>query len=353
MTVSSAASATKAAQDASGNVISTTYEKVANKGQANGYASLDANSKVPSSQLPDAALLSLGSTSTTAYAGDKGAANATAISSLQTAVSTLESATTGLKSAAYTESSAYLASTHYASSVPSNAVFTDTHYTTGLIVASTTTATTQSSAINTNGKVRLNLKDDTNVRASLLLSGSGGTTVKSSGSTITIATDLSTYATTDAMNTAISSAISGVTSGTVASATYAASAATASNADSATYATSAGTASNADSATYATSAGTADSATKASQDGAGNVISSTYATKEEMNGIVAAADALVFKGTIGTDGTVTALPNTHSTGWTYKVITAGTYAGQVCEVGDMIICVADGTAANNAHWSVI
>lgn len=68
---------------------------------------------------------------------------------------------------------------------------------------------------------------------------------------------------------------------------------------------------------------------------------------------LAANDAMLFKGTIGTGGTVTALPNTHNAGWTYKVITAGTYAGHKCEVGDMIICITDGTAANNAHWTVV
>jgi hypothetical protein len=62
---------------------------------------------------------------------------------------------------------------------------------------------------------------------------------------------------------------------------------------------------------------------------------------------------MVFKGTIGTGGTVTALPATHKQGWTYRVITAGTYAGKVCEIGDMIICVTDGTAASNDHWTVV
>ena len=66
-----------------------------------------------------------------------------------------------------------------------------------------------------------------------------------------------------------------------------------------------------------------------------------------------ANDAMVFKGTIGTGGTVTALPATHQAGWTYKVITAGSYAGQTCEIGDMIICIKDGTAAANADWSVV
>ena len=66
----------------------------------------------------------------------------------------------------------------------------------------------------------------------------------------------------------------------------------------------------------------------------------------------AANDAMLFKGTIGTGGTVTSLPATHNIGWTYRVITAGTYAGVKCEIGDLIICVADGTAENNSHWTV-
>jgi hypothetical protein len=61
---------------------------------------------------------------------------------------------------------------------------------------------------------------------------------------------------------------------------------------------------------------------------------------------------MIFKGTIGTNGTITALPATHNAGWTYRVITAGTYAGIKCEIGDLIICVTDGTADNNAHWTV-
>lgn len=70
------------------------------------------------------------------------------------------------------------------------------------------------------------------------------------------------------------------------------------------------------------------------------------------SGIV--ADAMVFKGTIGSDGaTVSSLPDNHTKGWTYKVATAGTYAGHVCEVGDVIICTTNGKTANNAHWTVV
>ena len=30
----------------------------------------------------------------------------------------------------------------------------------------------------------------------------------------------------------------------------------------------------------------------------------------------------------------------------------GSYAGQDCQVGDLVICIADGSSANNAHWTV-
>lgn len=53
---------------------------------------------------------------------------------------------------------------------------------------------------------------------------------------------------------------------------------------------------------------------------------------------VGAVDAMRFKGTIGTGGTVTSLPESGvKIGDTYRVITAGTYAGQTCEIGDLII----------------
>jgi hypothetical protein len=77
------------------------------------------------------------------------------------------------------------------------------------------------------------------------------------------------------------------------------------------------------------------------------------ATMSDVNSAFQVNDAMIFKGTLGTNGTVTSLPATHYQGWTYKVITAGTWAGVTCEVGDMIICIADGTSANNAHWTVV
>src|SRR5699024_4996486 len=75
--------------------------------------------------------------------------------------------------------------------------------------------------------------------------------------------------------------------------------------------------------------------------------------KDYADSVIGANDAMVFKGTLGTGGTVTALPSTYSTGWTYRVITAGTYAGQKCEVGDLIIAIDDASGSGtNADWTV-
>ena len=83
----------------------------------------------------------------------------------------------------------------------------------------------------------------------------------------------------------------------------------------------------------------------------------TYVADEIGKGF-AANDAMVFKGTLGTDGKVASLPtNGYSAGWTYKVATAGTYAGVSCGIGDMVICVKDGpttgTSIINGDWSVV
>lgn len=65
------------------------------------------------------------------------------------------------------------------------------------------------------------------------------------------------------------------------------------------------------------------------------------------------AGALVYKGTLGTGGTIESLPANHTKGWYYIVYTAGTYAGATCEPGDMVICNTSGTTADNSHWDVI
>lgn len=74
----------------------------------------------------------------------------------------------------------------------------------------------------------------------------------------------------------------------------------------------------------------------------------------KLSGVGGALDALVYKGTLGTNGTITELPTTYKIGWTYRIITAGSYAGQVCEVGDLITAIVNrsGTGNANSDWTV-
>ena len=94
--------------------------------------------------------------------------------------------------------------------------------------------------------------------------------------------------------------------------------------------------------------------TQSSSDESTKLATTAY-VKAKIDAVFAASDAMIFKGTLGTGGTITALPTTYSIGWAYKVITAATYAGQACEVGDMIIAIVDraGSGNLNADWVVI
>ena len=70
-----------------------------------------------------------------------------------------------------------------------------------------------------------------------------------------------------------------------------------------------------------------------------------------VNAAFKANDAMIYKGTVSKDAD---LPyKACNQGWTYRVAVAGTYAGQVCEVGDMIICLTDGTTSVTGTWNVI
>ena len=74
-------------------------------------------------------------------------------------------------------------------------------------------------------------------------------------------------------------------------------------------------------------------------------------------GVADALDSLpnpmVFKGSLGTGGTITTLPvdGTANIGDTYKVITDGTYASQSAKVGDQFICDSKTSSANT--WTYI
>lgn len=73
--------------------------------------------------------------------------------------------------------------------------------------------------------------------------------------------------------------------------------------------------------------------------------SETY-NKNEVDGIINNLPApMIFKGTLGVNGTITTLPTASSDneGFTYKVITDGTYASISAKVGDMF-------TSNGAAW---
>lgn len=63
--------------------------------------------------------------------------------------------------------------------------------------------------------------------------------------------------------------------------------------------------------------------------------------------------AMIFKGSLGTGGTITTLPTAalEYVGDVYKVITAGTYSGEVAKIGDLFICAK--TSTDTAEWVLI
>lgn len=82
------------------------------------------------------------------------------------------------------------------------------------------------------------------------------------------------------------------------------------------------------------------------------------AIKNYIDTLLAGADAMIFKGTVGTGGTHTIAAfnalTVYNAGWTYKIITAGTIKGKVCEVGDMLVATVDRSSAGvDADWAVI
>lgn len=73
-------------------------------------------------------------------------------------------------------------------------------------------------------------------------------------------------------------------------------------------------------------------------------------THDDLSGITG---AMVYKGVV--DGGENKLPTSNITaGWTYVVSTAGNYAGQACEPGDMIIAKeTKASDVTNSDWNVI
>jgi hypothetical protein len=82
-------------------------------------------------------------------------------------------------------------------------------------------------------------------------------------------------------------------------------------------------------------------------------IATTKFVKTAVDVGIASNDAMALRGTLGTGGTAASLPTEgYLVGWTYKVVSSGTYAGQACSIGDLMICVSSfNTAYKDADWS--
>lgn len=100
--------------------------------------------------------------------------------------------------------------------------------------------------------------------------------------------------------------------------------------------------------------GSTPTASDVSYDGSSSGISATnvQGAIDEVQGNVNTVNTkidnlpkpMIFKGSLGTGGTITTLPtaSNDNKGFTYKVITDGTYAGQTAKIGDTFI--SDGTS---------
>lgn len=259
---------------------------------------------------------------------------------------------------------------------------TDTHYTSKNVVGSSTATSNTTTAL-TNGNVYLNSVENGAVTSTHKISGSGATTVTTdtSGNIVISSTDNNTI-----YDAATSSTLGLVKSGTDITVDSSGNVSVKDNSHNHTVsnisdltATAAelnvldgitastaelnyvdGVTSNIQTQLNAkaplaspTLTGTPKAPTASAGTNTTQIATTAFVQTAVSNGL-AASDAMIIKGTIGTDGTVTALPTTYKTGWTYRVITAGTYAGQVCEIGDLIIALVDRSGSGNANtdWCV-
>lgn len=207
------------------NVTNDAQVKRSEMGTASGVATLGTDGKVPSSQLPSyvddvlefetktkfpttgetgkiyvdtttnltyrwsgsayveiSQSIALGETSSTAYAGDKGKANADSIAKIINGTQVVAKAATANNVGGFT----------VAKNVPADAAFTDTHHTAKEIVGSSATATANVTAETANPF--LNVVENGAVRSSHQISGGGATTVKADkNGNIVITSANSTY----------------------------------------------------------------------------------------------------------------------------------------------------------------
>ena len=74
--------------------------------------------------------------------------------------------------------------------------------------------------------------------------------------------------------------------------------------------------------------------------------------KAYVDNIIAVSQGIVYKGVINKAADI---PTAYEVGWLYMIATAGTYVGQTCEVGDLMIAVVarKGSDNQNSDWDII
>lgn len=74
--------------------------------------------------------------------------------------------------------------------------------------------------------------------------------------------------------------------------------------------------------------------------------------KAYVDAIISASQGIVYKGVVNKPADI---PTTYEVGWLYMIGTAGTYVGQMCEVGDLLIAVVarDGTGNQDSDWDAV
>ena len=103
--------------------------------------------------------------------------------------------------------------------------------------------------------------------------------------------------------------------------------------------------------------GTPTAPTAAAGTNTTQIATTAFVTNAVAQGFIA-NDAMVFKGLIGSNQPITQLPTSgYNAGWTYRVADAGTFAGEYCEVGDLLIAINDGPASGssviNTDWGKV
>lgn len=82
-------------------------------------------------------------------------------------------------------------------------------------------------------------------------------------------------------------------------------------------------------------------------------IANTKFVSKSIVDVLEKSKVMTFQGTLGENGDIQVLPDKHTIGDVYIIISSGIYAGKSCGVGDLIICIQSGETDNNDDWYII